>query len=349
MLVSWMAYLLLPPNALGGFCYTIAAVFYIYIATLGIFYEPSHTNQGTILLIAASIQAVPFFGSPKYGPGSARWLRRFIYVAVLIPTYITAGISKFRYRGIVDQIQGRFILDAMVVDKVELSSLPELYMYILHHKWCQMFMSWGNMVLQNLLPILTLLGMHKNPIRMLFHSSCICFHLTILFLMWPNFLCYLPLHNLAWNDTTSWFLKEKTLAGRKKATPSVFVQNTWLANIQVGFTFYCLCSFFWVQFRSDYEHLFLKTLKGSESLDPYFPFSENSMFTQNGDPNFVCSMVLTSVVFLLYCYVLFFPKEASTEKPIDLSVYSIETKGAQPSESAGGSLNSKGKRFRFKY
>jgi len=61
--------------------------------------------QGGILFILLSIFAVPFFGCPKYGDRSARWLRRVLYVVVFIPIYLFSGVCKFRYKGFWPQVR----------------------------------------------------------------------------------------------------------------------------------------------------------------------------------------------------------------------------------------------------
>lgn len=94
LVVSWLAYLVLPPKRMGGVCYVIGALLYCYLATIGLMYNLGHSMQGGILFLLSSIFAVPFLGCPKYGDRSARWLRRFLYIVVLVPIYLFSGVSK---------------------------------------------------------------------------------------------------------------------------------------------------------------------------------------------------------------------------------------------------------------
>jgi len=43
LILSWMAYLVLPPKRIGGACYVVGALLYVYLATIGLMYNLGHS------------------------------------------------------------------------------------------------------------------------------------------------------------------------------------------------------------------------------------------------------------------------------------------------------------------
>jgi hypothetical protein len=301
LVTSWLAYLVLPPKRMGGIAYVVGAILYCYLATIGLMYNLGHSMQGGILFILCSIFAVPFLGCPKYGERSARWLRRFLYVGVLVPIYLFSGVSKFRYKGFWPQFTGSWMLSAFTKGGIKRSISPTLYKFIRDRNWAMAFFSWGNVVIEYLLPLAVVVWI-ENPIVLgLFHFSSIIFHISIFVLMGPNFTRYCLMHMLAWNPLGGFGFKKQQVSTNPAVTPIGPV--TWLDKVRAGFTAYCMIAWFYVQFISDIEHL-LGKIDFMSRRNPYFPFPELSMFAKPKHPNYTCAMIL--MLISLACYVLVF-------------------------------------------
>lgn len=93
LLMSWFTYLILPARCVwvSGICYVVGAIAFIYLAILSILCSLTHTLVCTIDFLLFTIPAVPFLGCPKHGQRAACWLRRLLYLGVLIPLYLFAG------------------------------------------------------------------------------------------------------------------------------------------------------------------------------------------------------------------------------------------------------------------
>lgn len=297
LILSWMAYLVLPPKRIGGICYIVGALLYVYLATIGLMYNLGHSMQGGILFILVSIFAVPFLGCPKYGERSARWLRRFLYIGVLVPIYLFSGVSKFRYKGFWPQWTGSWMTSAFTKKGMRRSVFPGLYQYIRSHQWAMALFSWGNVVVEYILPLAMLLWIENPILQGLFHVSCILFHVSIFSLMGPNFIRYCLMHVLAWNPLGGFGFKPR----KESDTVTPVEPITWLDKLRAGITYYCLFAWFWVQFISDIEHLMGK-IDRMERRNPYFPFPELSMFAKPKHPNYTCALIL--LIISVVCYVL---------------------------------------------
>lgn len=181
------------------------------------------------------------------------------------------------------------------------SVTPGLYKFIRDRQWAMAFFSWGNVVIEYILPLMVVLWI-ENPILLgLFHFSCILFHISIFALMGPNFTRYCLMHLLAWNPLGGFGFKKQTVSTDPAITPIGPV--TWLDKVRAGFTAYCMIAWFYVQFISDIEHLMGK-VGFMERRNPYFPFPELSMFAKPKHPNYVCALIL--MLLSLGCYLLVF-------------------------------------------
>jgi hypothetical protein len=305
LIISWLGYLCLPPRILGGTCYVIGAVLQIYFHTVTYLWsqKSNHDKLGTILFLFASIFAVPFFGCPRNGSWCSSWLRKYLYVAVLFPLYLSAGFCKFRYKGVRSQFSGSWIRKVLKNNKQ--SFFPEINRYVTNHAWASAFFSWGNVVVELILPLITLLRLDScRRTRMSFHAVCILFHATIFLLMGPRFLEINLLHFFLGADPLS-ALRVRMIAPKlERQEISSVAWDKWLGRVQLGIAFYAIFGFFWVQFRSDVEHL-MGTVHRLERRDPIFPFSEYPMFAFPSEPNYAFSLLLVTTTLVCYVIVIF--------------------------------------------
>lgn len=185
---------------------------------------------------------------------------------------------------------------------IKRSVAPTLYKYIRDRNWAMAFFSWGNVVIEYILPLAVVIWI-ENPILLgLFHFSSILFHISIFVLMGPNFTRYCLMHILAWNPLGGFGFKPQTVSTDPAITPIGPI--TWLDKIRAGFTAYCMIAWFYVQFISDFEHL-LGKIGFMDRRNPYFPFPELSMFAKPKTPNYVCSLILMIISLAVYLLVFF--------------------------------------------
>lgn len=267
LLASWFIYLLLPPGQIwsSGTSYAIGAIAYVYLGSIGLSYNRSHSVQGGLIFLFFSIFAVPFLGCPKHGPRAARWLRRFLYLGVLVPIHLFAGICKLRYKGLASNITGEWI-SKLFEGQSDRSALPTVHLFIGDHRWAAAFFSWGNLIIEFVLPLAVVLWMENGVARALFHISSILFHISVFLLMGPNFARYSLFHLLAC-DPLAWCCQKQ--AERDRSV--VILPITWRDWFRAGITVYVLVSWFWVQVFADVLHLTGK-LDPKKSRNPYFPF-----------------------------------------------------------------------------
>ncbi|CAK9114506.1 unnamed protein product [Durusdinium trenchii] len=103
LVVSWSLFILLPQKRKGlwqlrqvalGVSYTCGALAYTYLSMIELTYQPSHTVQGTTLFVFSAMFVVPFL---ETNPMAGNWLRKFLLLNVVIPSYWFAGLSKIRW------------------------------------------------------------------------------------------------------------------------------------------------------------------------------------------------------------------------------------------------------------
>jgi NADH dehydrogenase FAD-containing subunit/predicted DCC family thiol-disulfide oxidoreductase YuxK len=324
LILSWLTYLLVPSRHfwVSGTAYTVGALAYAYSGTIGLMFNLAHSAQGGILFILSSIFAVPFLGSQTYGPRAARWLRRFLYIGVLVPIYLFSGVSKFRYKGVMSNLSGHWIHHVFRGGSNR-SAFPALYRFIGEHKWASMFFSHGNIVVEYLLPLAVMLWMDNWIVLSLFHVSCILFHVSIFLLMGPNFLRYCLMHILAWNPF-GWCCKQR--AKTDNSLSALGPSTTRLDWFHAVVTVYVIVSWFWVQVISDFQHL-TGRLDPMKRRNPYFPFAELSMFAApTKTANFLAAFVLVVIAAIVYAYTILFQKtrgdynEAGTKNMLHRSI-----------------------------
>ena len=67
---------------------------YTYLSILEVMYNPLHTVQATTLFVFSAMFVVPFL---ETNPMAGNWLRKFLLLNVVIPSYWFAGLSKIRW------------------------------------------------------------------------------------------------------------------------------------------------------------------------------------------------------------------------------------------------------------
>ena len=304
-LIAWLMFLTIPEGRnystwAATICYTLGAVSYFFLGSIGLMYKLSHSTQGGLLFVAATSFAIPALfamDTDRQVAGSA-WLRRFLFLGILIPIYLMSGISKIRYVGILTNLNGRWLWELFEPNSRKYAAWTSLRNLLYNHKILLTFMSWGNLVLEIFLPLALILKLDSAVLRISFHGIALAFHTSIFFLVGPNFGRYCLLHVLAF-DPIGWF---RVRAGATKIGRMVTLRssgNTIGDFIRVGIAMLFLFGWFRVQLLSDIEHL-LGRVEHKKKRDPYFPFSEFSMFASVVDPNYIASFLLVLLSMAVY-------------------------------------------------
>ena len=312
-LIAWLMFLTIPERRsysswASTICYTLGAVSYFFLGSIGLMYKLSHSTQGGLLFVVATSFAIPpLFAMDKDQQiaGSA-WLRRFLFLGILIPIYLMSGIAKIRYVGILTNLNGRWLWELFEPNSRKYAAWTSLRNLLYNHKVLLTFMSWGNLVLEIFLPLALILKMESAVLRMSFHGIALAFHISIFFLVGPNFGRYCLLHILAF-DPIGWF---RVRAGATEIGPSITLRSPSRSKgdfIRVGVATLFLFGWFRVQLLSDIEHL-LGRVEQKKKRDPYFPFSEFSMFASVVDPNYIASFLLVLVSMAVYYRCFFVQK-----------------------------------------
>ena len=304
-LISWLAFLLIPEGRnysawAATICYAFGAAAYLFLGSIGLMYKLSHSTQGGLLFVTATTVAIPpLFGIDKgrQVAGSA-WLRRFLFLGILIPIYLMSGISKLRYVGILANLNGRWLWELFEPKKRKYASWTFLRDLLYNHKILLAFMSWGNLVLEIFVPLALLLRLESKLLRMSFHGIALAFHISIFFLVGPNFGRYCLLHILACDPPLGWF-------ARKRSSSAIATSDRLSGRsigdwLRVGVAMVVLVGWFRVQILSDIQHI-LGQVEHKKKRDPYFPFSEFSMFASAVHPNYMASLLLVLISMGVYC------------------------------------------------
>mmetsp|Transcript_14718 Transcript_14718/g.42392 ORF Transcript_14718/g.42392 Transcript_14718/m.42392 type:complete len:408 (+) Transcript_14718:1-1224(+) len=304
-LVSWLAFLLIPEGRhysswAATIFYAVGAATYLLLGSIGLMYKLSHSTQGGLLFVAATTFAIPpLFGMDKgrQVAGSA-WLRRFLFLGILIPIYLMSGIAKVRYVGILANLNGRWLWELFEPKKRKYAAWTFLRDLLYNHKILLTFMSWGNLVLEVLLPLSLILRLESKLLRMSFHGIALTFHISIFFLVGPNFGRYCLLHIVAC-DPIGWFVRGMPREELNAGTTSRLTGRSMGDCLRVGVAMLFLFGWFRVQILSDIEHI-LGRVEHKKKRDPYFPFSEFSMFASAVDPNYIASLLLVLLSMAVY-------------------------------------------------
>eukprot|EP00525_Craspedostauros_australis_P000314 CAMPEP_0198128998 /NCGR_PEP_ID=MMETSP1442-20131203/50640_1 /TAXON_ID= /ORGANISM="Craspedostauros australis, Strain CCMP3328" /LENGTH=262 /DNA_ID=CAMNT_0043789283 /DNA_START=17 /DNA_END=805 /DNA_ORIENTATION=- len=234
--------------------------------------------SGCMLYVLVACLAIPDLETNRR---SAAWLRHILFAAILVPSYLFAGISKIRYDGIWVQLTGSWFPTG--VDPAH-AMLPAALQLIKDYPMMQTLMSWGNLVVEFFLPLAVLLHADVMPLRYLFHLSELLFHVSILILMSPNFLRHCLLHILAMDplgiyDAT--MMQQRRRPHNKDAAPPSTRETaaSRLDWIRICIGMIVLAWNFQVQLASDTRSLRGKPGRGN----PYLPVPEYSMFVKSRD------------------------------------------------------------------
>mmetsp|Transcript_24746 Transcript_24746/g.54740 ORF Transcript_24746/g.54740 Transcript_24746/m.54740 type:complete len:878 (-) Transcript_24746:146-2779(-) len=296
LISSWFAFLLCPKKYLkvvGGSCYGVGAVLYVYLGVIGLMYDLAHSTQGGMLFILSAIPAVPFLETSHR---ANHWLRKFLYVGIWVPLYLFSGISKFRYLGIIPNMTGSWLWGDFGHGKLHRAVWKSLYTYIGSHKFVMFIFSWGNILLEIILPMVLLFYNEIRLVQWLFHFVAIMFHVTIFLLLGPNFTRYCLMHLYA-VDILSYF--PRFANGTRRSTVSSPTKLDWGLVI---YTVLILMAWWYVQFQSDIMHL-IGMQDWKTRINSYWPIPELSMFAKPKDSaNVYIAFVFTLLSFV--CLVL---------------------------------------------
>eukprot|EP00965_Chrysotila_dentata_P077107 2545858-Pleurochrysis_carterae.AAC.1 len=98
LLGAWVGFLLLPAAhyRLSTALYAVGALCYVYLGSLGLQYDLSHSTQAPMIFVLGAAFAIPGLST---NVRASYWLRTYLFVCVLLPAYSFAGLSKLRYDG----------------------------------------------------------------------------------------------------------------------------------------------------------------------------------------------------------------------------------------------------------
>jgi len=241
LFLTWAAYLASGPGLISGCLYGCGAVCYAYLASLGIVYNVGHSAQGPMLFVLMAIPAVAGLGKNHR---AGQWLRTCLFACVLVPVYLFSGVSKLRYMELDAHVTGAWLTDMFKVHKSR-AGLPWLNDFVQSVPLLHTLLSWGNVVVEVLLPVACLLLLHSTSriatlSRALFLAGLVGFHVSIYLLMGPNFLRNCVLCLLA-ADPLSLYGESRADAGHAKDRP--LTSGDWLRGVvAVAIQLCWLCS-----------------------------------------------------------------------------------------------------------
>jgi len=316
LLLSWGGFMLLPSKLtsfkvagrpvlrfllpLGnGLLYGYGALIYACFGTIGLMYNLAHSVQGGVLFVLAAAFAVPFLDS---NPRANAWLRKFLIINVLVPVYLFAGLCKLRYMGIATNMSGGWLVS--VLQDKHRAIFPALNEWATRAPgilgfttpWPCMLMSWGNLVVEFILPLLCMMttnqGIMSSFIRLLFFFSAISFHLGVFLTMGPNFMRQVVLIILACNPLYIFRCESGASSERFVTLP------TYGDRFRGALGFAILVAWYATQMWSDLDHL-AGRLPWAQHHNPYFPLPELSMFANGSkNSNYEMSCLALIIMFL---------------------------------------------------
>lgn len=236
------------------------------------------------------------------GRRAARWLRSFLFVCVLAPLYFASGVCKLRYEGFANNFVGGAWLKKILLSERNRQIFPDVNEYIASsNALCTLF-SIGNQAFETGLPLSVWFfttGQLATVARCSLLVTAIAFHITIFFLIGPNFVRVLSLLVLATDPLGLLALAHrspKVIQSRSdecKAEDEIYLisKSTHLEESQdviatptvadlfrACFSFTVLAASLRIQLLADYEHL-IGHSPPNKRREPYLPFPEYSMFT----------------------------------------------------------------------
>jgi hypothetical protein len=106
---GYAAFLALPtasrPRAATAAC-ALGGATYFYLGTIALMYNLCHSLQGALVAVLLLPLALPDLA---VRPAAGAWLQHALLVAVLVPVYLFAGVSKLRYSGLLANLSGAWL------------------------------------------------------------------------------------------------------------------------------------------------------------------------------------------------------------------------------------------------
>lgn len=176
--------------------------------------------------------------------------------------------------------------------------LQSLFKFARNHAWVSCVFSWGNTIMELVLPVGIMLFTECWQMQLAFHGMAILFHVSIFLLMGPNFSRYCLMHLLALNPLG--YVKQFAKCDKQRRlslAPPVQRQD-WL---RVIYAIAILLGWWQAQFRSDILHI-LGRAPWNHLINSFFPFPEMSMFAYPADSvstNFGIGLLLTALSLLI--------------------------------------------------
>eukprot|EP00913_Durusdinium_trenchii_P021079 g19808.t1 len=247
---------------------------------------------------------VPFL---ETNPMAGNWLRKFLLLNVVIPSYWFAGLSKIRYAGLLHNFSGAWVKGPLQY-KMDDSLVTGFSAWLLGQPgilgstvpWTCVLFSWGNFLVEIVLPVAAMLSMTEGPvrskIRLTFLILAVSFHVGIWILMSPNFIRSVLLLIFATNPASLFDAEDKaaekqslaSTEGSERLQQSAALVGEYLRAIY-GMAMWTGWNL--VQLLSDYDHL-AGNMEPKAHHDMYFPFSEFPMFAPSTKENWVLSWMI---------------------------------------------------------
>ena len=298
LFVAWGIFLVLPPRwpCVMRACYITGAAGYVCLGSLGLMYNLAHSTQSSVLFVMASTLAVPDLAQ---NPRAAVWLRQFLVLCVIAPVYLCSGMSKIRYIGLDRQLSGSWLLEDKVLGSSSMflrATIPTFNELILHVPGGIMLMSWGNLLLEVVVPLCVLLSAPfswaETLSRLGIVALAISFHFLVFLQLGPNFVRHSMLVFMSTNPlavfrcrTTHALLEEKrSQMGLAPPSPADRVRGLVATGV--------ITAWLGIQIHSDIKHN-AGLVASNKKMDTYWPIPEMSMFaTPSPEVSFVTTGVL---------------------------------------------------------
>lgn len=290
---SWASFLLVPSwwSYLSTLSYCVGALAYAGLGYLTIHYSLSHNLVPLLIFVLGATLAIPDLGR---NARTSAWLRRFLVTGVVVPSYLCSGLSKLRYDGWARILSGAWLVEDDIMTNPETflrSTVPDLHSLVLHTPGALALMSWGVVVLELVLPlgVLVLATCRQMPTAGLMTFLCIaiCFHMSILLMLGPNFAHLVILDLVALNPLA--IVRTPSMAVVKapnNGSGGELSRSTWVDILRDAFTYVVVVGWICVQLLSDVSHYLQRTVLTTHTVavhqkhDPYMPFSEMSMYAK---------------------------------------------------------------------
>ncbi|CAK9040308.1 unnamed protein product [Durusdinium trenchii] len=321
LLISWCVFLLLPKahglwQVVASASYTCGALVFCYFIVLNIMFEGHHCLQATFYFVFSCILALPFL---ETNPRAANWLWRFLFLT-LIPCYLFAGFSKIHFHGLRTNLTGGWLVG--VIDGKK-GAAPGFVGFVAFLRsapgilgsavpWPYMCMSWGNLLVELVLPIAAMLSMKPDKlstlIRVTFCLAAAGFHVLVLLLKGPNFMHNIVLLIIACNPLCLFDLG-RAPPGAQTEDPSKSADRgsqrqqlaSWGDRFRSAYAMIILLLWYGADFQNHWNHV-TGQVPIKDRSEMLFPFPSFNMFTYGGkepNPQLSCGLFVLAFVALL--------------------------------------------------